>query len=463
MIRFLCLAVCALLTVSAHATPDPTPDRDTSQAAPTHLFDSWRGPLEAAGIDVVPRHDADTEAPSFGDAPRLTPLYGFAAWPGVELDMDRHGTWLEALRDGVRGAVAAVEQPDAAGRHDSWSDFHALWSDAAPGRRVLITFDTADEAAAEAVAEVLEADGYAVYLHVADPEREPLDPASIGRLLVEADHCLTIDTASARLNAVIQYEAELLAELRRQHAWSKSEGDRLPPIRRGALDVVESMGALPMKILPGGVLLGMSPTTSDDIDLTTAERSQELYGVRDHGLPLALERVSEQTCRAIDGFIGIDSSHSVVDIAGGSIAVTEPFRQTRIGDRMIRADRRPFEYLSVRGAKKSLIVDDAIHIRRTGDRLAADVTLEVRFYEKGTDDRAERIATLRFTVEDATGSARLLDLAWQRRPGRRIGFDGANTSMLIDQLESLAGDAALIAFARATKGQTGVRTAAHGR
>ena len=51
-------------------------------------------------------------------------------------------------------------------------------------------------------------------------------------------------------------------------------------------------------------------------------------------------------------------------------------------------------------------------------------------------------------MEDATGSARLLDLAWSRRPGSRIAFDGAGAGALTDDLEPLALDAALIALAR---------------
>ena len=74
-------------------------------------------------------------------------------------------------------------------------------------------------------------------------------------------------------------------------------------------------------------------------------------------------------------------------IQGGAVTLSTPFRDTRIGERMIRADHRPFERLSVRGAKKSLIVDEAIRVRRRSEeKIAIDVSLSVRFYR--TDDAA---------------------------------------------------------------------------
>ena len=118
------------------------------------------------------------------------------------------------------------------------------------------------------------------------------------------------------------------------------------------------------------------------------------------------------------------------------------------GQRMEQADRKPFDRLSVRGAQKSLIVDEKILFRRDGDRIVSDVTLEVRFYRTDDDSNAERLATLRFTIEDALGSKRLLDLAWSRARGHRIGFQGEEATRLTHDLHQLAIDATLIAMAR---------------
>jgi hypothetical protein len=83
-----------------------------------------------------------------------------------------------------------------------------------------------------------------------------------------------------------------------------------------------------------------------------------------------------------------------------------------------------------------------------GDRVEADVTLQVRFYRRDAGGHARRIATLRFTVEDATGAPRLLDIAWSRAPGAAADFDGSGAQGLANDLEQCALDAALIAIAR---------------
>ncbi|MBT8485485.1 MAG: hypothetical protein HKO59_17330 [Phycisphaerales bacterium] len=407
-------------------------------------------PLGEAGVDVLYSHESEpgTSGPSFGDAPRVAPLLGLQAWPGVDLDLDRHGQWLDAFETGARGAVAAVETGGTGARLDRVA-FHDVWKDAADGSRVVITFAAADHAIAERVADVLEGHGYAVYLAMAVPEKESLDPAILGRMFVEADHCLAIDTASARLNPIIQFEAELLAELRRQHAWLADGASGLPPVRRGPMDVIESLGMLPIEVVPGGIVLGQRPKLPDDLTGARPMWSGSDFGIEVGGEQHVLEQVSEETRDSIAAFVRIPESHSVVDIAGGSVTLAAPFDGTRIGRRMTTADRKPFDHLSVRGAQKSLIVDEGVTLRRDENgRVGADVTLEVRFYRQDADGHADRLASLRFTVEDATGDARLLDLAWSRRPDHRIGFDGDGVEQLTDDLEQLALDAALIAVMR---------------
>jgi hypothetical protein len=443
----LLLTATILASLSSAAPVDPA-----SEPAPVlrDLVDA----LDGRGIDVLYSHDSENgrTGPSYGDRPRLAPLLGFRAWANVPVDLPRYGEWLDAFADGARGALAAVAGAGDGGRPEREA-FEEIWKDADEGQRVFVTFDRSDLEIAEAVAAVLEEQGFAVYLAVADPDGEPLDPAVLGRLFIGADHWLTIDTASARLNPVIQFEAELLAELRRQHDWVASADAGLPPIRRGSMDVVESLGALPMKILPGGIVLGMRPLLDADLGADRAAARRHVDG-SDYGIVVGdrthvLEQVSRETREAIDEFVRIEDSHSVVDIAGDRATLAAPFDGTRIGDRLARADRLPFDHLSVRGAKKSLLVDRAIRFRDRGEgRLAADVTLELRFYRTDDDGHADRLATLAFTVEDATGSARLLDLSWSRRPGMRIGFDGHGVEHLVDDLEQLAVDAALVAVAR---------------
>jgi hypothetical protein len=437
----------ALALVAAALAPaevlDPSSD-------PVELLQELAEPLGAAEIDVLHRHDSPTgrSGPSFGDAPRLAPLLGFRAWPGIGVDLDRHGQWLDAFASGARGALAAAPTDGGETRPDR-DEFREIWGDAEDGTRVLVTFDASDREVAERVAGVLEERGYAVYLAVADPDREPLDPEIFGALFVSADVHLTIDTASARLNAVIQFEAELLAELRKQDAWVAAGGHGLPPVTRGPMDVIETLGVLPMQVLPGGIVLGVRPKIDKGLDDVRLAVNGSDFGLAMNGHRYTIEQVSKETREAIRAFVGLTDSHSVVDIAGSDVTLAEPFRDTRIGERMIKADKQPFDHLSVSGAQKSLIVDQAIRIRRDGDDdVAIDVTLEVRFYRRDREGHADRLATLRFTVEDATGSARLLDLAWSRRPGRSIGFDGSGVDGLTDALEPLALDAALIGLTR---------------
>lgn len=457
----LSLAAVLLIAFTVLVAPSPAAPVDpASEPAPVlrDLVDA----LDAEGVDVLYSHDSEggRTGPSYGDRPRLAPLLGFRAWTNVPVNMDRYGDWLTAFADGARGALAAVPAPDPAPEHGDEREarpdlesFEQIWEQADDGERVFVTFDRSDLEVAETVATQLEALGYAVYLAVADPNGELLDPAALGRLFVAADHWLTIDTASARLNQIIQFEAELLAELKRQDEWVATDDAGLPPIQRGSMDVVESLGALPMKILPGGIVLGMRPALDPALGPDRAAARRHVNG-SDYGIVVGdrtylLEQVSVETRAAVDAFVRIEDSHSVVDIAGDRVTLADPFEDTRIGRRLQQADGMPFDHLNVRGAKKSLLVDKAITLRDRGEgRLAADVELELRFYRTDDAGHAERLATLAFTVEDATGAARLLDLSWSRRPGMRIGFDGDGIEQLTDDLDQLALDAALVAVAR---------------
>jgi hypothetical protein len=405
--------------------------------------------LDAVGVDVLFSHDSEAgrDGPSFGDRPRLAPLVGFKAWSRAAADVDRYQTWLDAFETGARGALAAAPTEGADKRPDL-DAFTRIWKDADEGRRIVVTFDEDDLETAEQIAGVLEQHGYAVYLAVADPPGEPIEPELLGRLFVEADHCLVVDTASARLNGVVHFEAELLAELRRQRAWVASGKDELPPVKRESMDVIEALGVLPMQVLPGGIVLGMPPVLESALAGGTLAVNGSDYGLEADGTRFVLAQVSVETREAIDAFVAIEDSDSVVDIAGGRVTLTRPFKETRIGKRMARADRRPFKRLSVRGAQKSLIVDDGIRLRRDGDGVAADVALEVRFYRRDEEGHADRLATLRFTVEDATGAATLGQLAWSVPSGSDAGLDREAAEKLVKDLHQCALDAALIAIAR---------------
>ena len=205
-----------ILTLPLHAD---VVDPDSEAVPPLRdLADA----LHEVDVDVLFSHDSEAgqSGPSFGDLPRVAPLVGFEGWSRATDDLGRYERWLDAFEQGARGAIAAAPT-DQEQKRPSLDAFEEIW-DAAEGRRIVITFDKDDLETAERVAGVLEQNGYAVYLAVALPEDEPLDPELLGRLFVEADHALVIDTTSARLNGIVHFEAELLAELRRQRAWVMS-------------------------------------------------------------------------------------------------------------------------------------------------------------------------------------------------------------------------------------------------
>lgn len=419
------------------------------QSPPDPVLEQLTEAFDAAGIDVLYSHDSERGqvAPSFGDAPRVAPLLGFRAWPGVEVDLEQHAEWLDSFATGARGAIAAVN--DGAGRSVDADEFAGVWRDAPREQRVVLTFDAADLDIARRVAATLVDNGYSVYLAIANPEQEKLDPATFGRLFVDAEHHIVLDTASARLNPIIQFEAELLAELRRQDEWLASDDGGLPPVKRGSMDVIESLGVLPMKVLPGGIALGKRAVYADGLGSghVTIDGSDFALHLGDERF--VLEQVSDETRDAIRAFVAIPDSHSVVDIAGGSVTLADPLHDTRIGSRMENADRMPFHHLSISGAQKSVIVDDGVRVRRDGDDVAVDVTLEVRFYRRDDDGHADRLATINFTIADATGRPGLLDLQWSRARDRKVGFDGSGIESMTGDLRALALDAALIALVRA--------------
>jgi hypothetical protein len=332
--------------------------------------------LDDVGVDVLLDHDSEAgqSGPSFGDAPRLAPLIGFKSWSDRGIDLDGHSKWMDAFAKGARGAVAAAPA-DGEDTRPSLKKFKKIWKNADREKRIVVTFDEDDLETAEKIADVLEKNDYAVYLAVASPDREDLKPELLGYLFVEAGQVLAIDTASARLNGIIQFEADVLAELRRQTAFVESNDDGLPPIKRGSMDVVEALGVLPMKVLPGGIVFGMPPKLEVELVGASLAIDGSDYGIAVGDQRFVMEQVSVETREAIEGFVAIENSHSVVDIAGGEVTLADPLRDTRVGKRMANADRRPFKRLDVNGAQKSLIVDNGIRLRRDGDRVVADVEL----------------------------------------------------------------------------------------
>ena len=102
-------------------------------------------------------------------------------------------------------------------------------------------------------------------------------------------------------------------------------------MKRGSLDVIESLGALPMQVLPGGIALGRRAELEGDLVGATLARSGSDVALAVAGERFVVGQVSDSTLEAMRGFTAIADSHSVVDIAGGSVTLAAPFEGTRVG------------------------------------------------------------------------------------------------------------------------------------
>lgn len=169
------------------------------------LLRSLAQPLHQKKIDVI-LGDATAFPPA--RRARLASLLGFKVDKEVWASQPKDG-WSLAFEEGLLGAIVAYKPPtlskfDEGCRSSVQVDpegcrFVSDWLSADPEQRVFIAFTRSDADIALAVKEVLERQGYVVFIYLRNKVGKPwADPSLVGEVFAQASHRLVIDTSNSR-------------------------------------------------------------------------------------------------------------------------------------------------------------------------------------------------------------------------------------------------------------------------
>lgn len=214
----LCLIGAAVLLGTAllgAAILDPT-----SLGPDAALLRSLAQPLHQEQIDTI-LGDATAFPPA--RRARLASLLGFKVEKEVWANQPKDG-WSLAFEEGLLGAVVAYKPPilskfDEVCRSGVQADpegcrFVSDWLSADPEQRLFIAFTRSDVDIALAVKEVLERQGYVVFIYLRNKVGKPwADPSLVGEVFAQAGHRLVIDTPNSRGSDGVAAEQKICESL----------------------------------------------------------------------------------------------------------------------------------------------------------------------------------------------------------------------------------------------------------
>lgn len=222
------IQICVALTLT------PVASRELNPEAPADsILASVRDDLDAIGIDTV----QGKALPNAGHRPRLSNILGFGR-TGTEgykkWSNFSWSSWSWAFRDGVAGAVIAMRKPwwkqmiprpddqvpprvseelrrcnaDNIETEQKICDFVKDWISTAKKDRVFVAFTRRDRDTAKRVADILERQGYTVFIYLRAGEQDPwATPDLVGSFFADAGSRYVIDTNDSRGSGGVAVEA----------------------------------------------------------------------------------------------------------------------------------------------------------------------------------------------------------------------------------------------------------------
>jgi hypothetical protein len=192
----------------------------TSSGPDAALLRSLAQPLHQKQIDTI-LGDATAFPPA--SRARLASLLGFKVEKEVWANQPKEG-WSLAFEEGLLGAVVAYKPPtlskfDEVCRSSVQVDpegcrFVSDWLSADPEQRLFIAFTRSDVDIALAVKEVLERQGYVVFIYLRNKVAKPwADPSLVGEVFAQAGHRLVIDTPNSRGSDGVAAEQKICESL----------------------------------------------------------------------------------------------------------------------------------------------------------------------------------------------------------------------------------------------------------
>ncbi len=407
--------------------------------ADDQLLHSFAGALAAHDIDVTSNLNSREV---IGQRIRRARLGRFPDLPIDTLPRsDEILSWEEAYSAAEIGGIAIIA--DASASPESARDFTERWLGSDSGQRVFVTFYDGDFEAAQNLARVAAADGYANKFY-----SQAEDVFAAGRYYATAAQRLAIDSRAARRYRTEVTELSYLGERVRRRSNSifpadGNRGDGSLARREPSVFMKETLGdefnqsTISEIVVPGGVALGETAASDVAFRELVFERGKLLL-LDEQGVTRHLPAIEPTDAKALFDFVARSEaiqSDAIVDIdADGRVRISSALRDTAVGYAIMHADTQPFEFVPNLPVTKSVVIDTGVEWSQAegSEALQFRTEFEVRFLSADNMRIAQTRVALGYDYDSSLETSYFTD-SWGRdvrRLDENLDYAGLGESML---------------------------------